>query len=364
MSNHAPLRTLAVAGGLVLAAASLGACGSSSSSKSGTGKSGSSQGSTPAVQTLNVGQISKSVAFFPLYVAQKEGYFSAENLNVPSPPLLGTGAKVAAALVGGSIDVGAGVMTDAFNLANAGQSPKLVADLVNSYYVDIIVANNFSGPPATAPVDSRIQALVGKKIGITGPGSGTQALVDYLFHLVGKDASTQATLVNLGSGNSAAVDALKSHEVDALAFFQPVGQLAEALHVGQIYISPAKGDVPGLAGATNGTVYTTASKASSKKSAIEAFIRAIAKAEQYIHTTGDSTLVPVLQSYDTGLSTAVATSLIGVLKSEIPASPSFNEAGYQAEVKVNTAGGLIKTAPSYNTLVDASLIQSALGSKG
>ncbi|MCU4184218.1 ABC transporter substrate-binding protein [Acidiferrimicrobium sp. IK] len=363
MSNHARLRGASLAGGLALIAASVGACGSSSTAST-TGTNVTSKGTNPPVQTLNVGQISKSVAFFPVYVAQKEGYFSAEHLTVPNPPLLGTGAKVAAALVGGSIDVGAGVMTDAFNLANAGQSPKLIADLVNSYYVDIIVGTNFAGAPATAPVDSRIQALVGKKIGITGPGSGTQALIDYLFHLIGKDASTQATLVNLGSSNSAAVDALKSHEVDALAFFQPVGQLAEALHVGQIYISPTNGDVPGLAGATNGTVYTTASKASSKKPAIEAFIRAIAEAEQYIHTTSDSALVPVLQSYDTGLSTAVATSLVGVLKSEIPASPAFNQAGYQAEVKVNTAGGLVKTAPSYGSLVDTSLIQSALGSQG
>lgn len=364
MSNRIR-RAASLAAGLALTATALTACGSTSSSANGgSGSSGGGGQASAGTQTLNVGQISKSVAFFPVYVAQKEGYFTAQHLHVPNPPLLGTGAKVAAALVSGSIDVGAGVMTDAFNLANVGQQPRLVSDLINSYYVDIVVANNFAGPPASASLKQRIAALKGKKIGITGPGSGTQALVDYLFKLDGLDASTQATLVNLGSGNSAAVDALKSHEVDALAFFQPVGQLAEALHVGSIYISPARGDVPGLQGATNGVVYTTAGKLSSKKTAIEAFIRAIGQAERFIHTSSTATLVPVLRAYDTGLSAAVATSLVSVLKSEIPSSPTFNQAGYKAEATVNVVGGLIHSAPKYNTLVASSVIKAALGTQG
>lgn len=357
----ARVRAMSFACAAALAVASLSACGSSPSAP-GSGKTnGPGTGNTSAkVQTLNVGQISKSIAFFPIYIAQTKGYFTAEHLNVPTPPELGTGAKVASALVGGSIDVGAGVMSDAFNLAKAGQQPKLIADLVNSYYVDIIVGNNFTGPGNSAPLKQRIKALAGKKIGITGPGSGTEALVDYLFHLDGLNASTQATLVNLGSGNSAAVDALKTHEVDALAFFQPVGQLAEALHAGRIYISPARGDVPGLAGATNGTVYTTPSRLSAKKSAIESFIRAIGKAESFIHSASPATLVPMLTAYDSGMSPSVAQSLVSVLKSEIPSSPLFNEKGYQDEVTVNVAGGLVSHAPGYSQLADNSLINSAL----
>ncbi|MDA8267001.1 MAG: ABC transporter substrate-binding protein [Actinomycetota bacterium] len=361
MIKRFSVRAGSLVGVLALSAVCLAACSSSSSSSSSGTAAANASRVADIPQTLTVGQISTSVAFFPIYVAREKGFFADHHLTVPQPPLLGTGAKVAAALVGGSIDVGAGVMTDAFNLYNAGQKPRLIADLVNSYYVDIVVGNGFSGPPSNASLLARIKALAGKKIGITGPGSGTQALVDYLFHLAGLNASTAATLVNLGANNTAAIDALKTHEVDALAFFQPVGQLAEALGVGSIYISPARGDVPQLNGATNGTVYTTPSRIAAKKQAILDFIAGLNQAEQYIHSASAASIVNLLQAYDSGMSAAVATSLVSVLRSEIPSSPAFNRAGYKAEVVANVQGGLAPSAPPYSTLVDTSLITSAIG---
>jgi NitT/TauT family transport system substrate-binding protein len=97
--------------------------------------------------TLNVGQISNSVAFFPIFVAESEGLFTAENLTLGADrPRLGTGAKLAAALQSGSIDIGGGVMTDAFNLYKVNDKARIVGALVNSYYVDIVVGSDFDGP--------------------------------------------------------------------------------------------------------------------------------------------------------------------------------------------------------------------------
>lgn len=353
-------KIVGLASGLVCASV-LAACGSAASSASTSTTAASSGSSTTGAQALRVGQISDSIAFFPIYVARKKGYFTHEGVSVAKPPLLGTGAKLAAALVGGSLDVGAGVMTDAFNLSAAGQSPKLIADLVNSYYVDIVVSKNFAGPSSSASLASKIDALKGKKIGITGPGSGTQALVDYLFKLEGMNASTQSTMVNLGSNLSAAVGALKTGEVNALAFFQPVAQIATATKVGKLYISPARGDVPAINGATNGAVYTLSSILPKKQAAIIAFDKGLAKAESYIQSASSSSLVKLLTSYNTGMSKGVATSLVPILKTEIAKTPAFNKAGYSAEATVNVKGGLVKSVPSYSTLVDSSLINKALG---
>lgn len=77
-------------------------------------------GSSTSAGTLNIGQISDSVAFFPLFVAEEKGYFKDEGIKLGDRPRLGTGAKVAAALKSGSIDLGAGVLTDAFNLEKTG----------------------------------------------------------------------------------------------------------------------------------------------------------------------------------------------------------------------------------------------------
>ncbi|TAN31027.1 MAG: ABC transporter substrate-binding protein, partial [Castellaniella sp.] len=145
--------------------------------------------------TLQVGQISDSIAFFPIFVAKKQGFFAKHDLRVGDIPLLGTGAKLAAALQSGSIDVAGGNGTDPLNLYRANKGTRMIAQLVNTYYVDIITGPSFSGPQASASLAERIQGLKGKKIGVTGPGSGTQALVDFLLGMQGMHSSTDITLV-------------------------------------------------------------------------------------------------------------------------------------------------------------------------
>ena len=111
---------------------------------------------------------------------------------------------------------------------------------VDSYYVDVVVGSGFDGPDADAPLGDRIDALRGKTIGVTGPGSGTEALINYLVAQEDMDPASDVTLVNLGANGSAAIGALTTERVDALAFFQPIGQQAEATGVGSIYISPIR----------------------------------------------------------------------------------------------------------------------------
>lgn len=299
--------------------------------------------------TLNVGQISNSVAFFPLHVAEEEGFFEDEGLTLGERPRLGTGAKLSAALLGGSIDVAAGVMTDPLSLATTAREPKLVANLVNEYYVDVIVGNDFAGAPADADLNTKIEALKGKKIGITGPGSGTEALIVYLFDQVGLDPATDAELVNLGAQASSAIGALKSGQVDALSFFQPIGQAVEAQDVGSIYISPTRGDIPAMAGQTHGVAFTTTQVLENKRAAIEAFTRAIGKAEALIHDDPAKSK-ELFVAYQDALDPATVDALMPVLEAEVPTEPTFTEEGYQKAADFHTSSGLLEDAPSFEEI--------------
>lgn len=324
-------------------------------------------GSTPSgdTMTLNVGQISNSVAFFPIFVAEDRGYFKAEGLTLGERPRLGTGAKLAAALQSGSIDVAGGVMTDAFNLRKINAGTRLIAGLVDEYYVDVIAGAKI---PATAdgqPLAARVQALRGKKIGITGPGSGTEALLTYLLKKQGLDPRRDVTTVNLGADPSASLGALKAGRVDALSFFQPIGQQAEAQHTGRIFISPARGDVPELKDALHGVVFTTQNVIDGKGKAVTAFVRAIAKAEQTIH--GDpATVEALLQKYQTGMDPATVKALVPVLQAEIPAGPAPSENGYATSATFHRESGLVPSPPSYAEIVPsgylAGIVPSASGS--
>lgn len=355
------LRVLAPAVALTVAALTATACSSSSPpSSSPSSAAGGGTASTGGTTTLNVGVISNSVAFFPLYVARQQGYFADEHLDVPTFPVLGTGARVAAALAGGSIDVAAGVMTDAYNLAKTGKTPKVIAALVNSYYVDIVVSGSAKVAPANASLLTKIKSLKGLSIGITGPGSGTSALVTYLFQLAGMNPATDATEVSLGSSPTAVLNALKSGRVQALAFFQPIGQEAEADGIGSIYISPSRGDIPALNGDVHGVIYTDTSNLAGKQQAIEEFVAAVAKAEQFIHASSPATVQSLLSKYEPTMKPATVAAIVPVLQKEIPAEPTISPAAYQIAATFHKTAGLVANPGSYADMIDSSVISGAV----
>lgn len=308
-----------------------------------------SRADTPA-GVLNIGQISNSVAFFPLFIAEKNGYLTDEGITVGQRPRLGTGAKVAAALKSGSIDLGAGVITDAFNLARIDEGTRLVSSLVTEYYVDIVVPPSFTAVADDAPLAEKIRSLVGKRIGITGPGSGTEALVNYLFTSIGRNAATESTLVNLGSASTSALGALTSDRVDALAFFQPIGQQAEAEGAGRIFISPTRGDVPELVGALHGVVFSTKELLDAKRDEVAGFQRAMRRAQDDIH--GDPQRArELLGAYLKGSHPKALDALIPILTKEVPKTPDVVQKSYETAMRFHLDSGLVKKAPSYESVI-------------
>ncbi|GAB2506787.1 ABC transporter substrate-binding protein [Nocardiopsis aegyptia] len=313
-----------------------------------TGCAGDTAESEPGV--LNVGQISNSVAFFPLYVAEQEGYFTEEGVELGERPRLGTGAKLAAALTSGSIDVGAGVLTDAFNLAESNPETQVTGSLVTDYYVDIVTSSEFDGPAADASLEDKVRALEGKNIGITGPGSGTEALVIYLFEQVGLDAKTDATLVNLGAVPSSAIGALSEGQVDALAFFQPTGQMAETQGVGDIYISPQRGDIPDLSGSLHGALFSTSGVIEEKGEEVEAFNRAIDRALEFIQSDPEAS-AELLATYLEGTDPEAVEALNEILPQEFASSSQVSRDAFDTAVDFHLESQLIDEAPEYDSLV-------------
>lgn len=311
--------------------------------------------------TLNVGQISNSIAYFPFYVADQQGFFKKEGLSMPTRPLLGTGAKVATAVESGSIDIGGGVITDAFNMAKVDPTARIIGSLVNGYYIDVIASNSMMQQThlsSSSPLIDKVTALRGKKIGITGPGSGTEALLIYLFKKQGLNAQRDAILVNLGSDNTSALGALKAGRVDALCFFSPLGQQAEAQGVGTILISPVRGDIPAIINDVQGAFYTRQSVIDAKSAAVEAFIRAVALAEGYIHDQPDKALA-LLGSY-LKLGQATTKAVFTAMSPVLAPNPQISLQAYDVAAQFHIQAGLISSAPAYNTIVASSTIKSAL----
>lgn len=319
-------------------------------------------GQEQAPTVLKVCQLNKSINFFPFYVAQQQGFFKAQGLTIPNPSLLQVGTKVVSALESGDYDVGNGVITDAFTWARTNSSARLLGAFMNGYVVDIVVSTQFEQQmqvSATSSLATKVNALRGKTIGITGPNTGTQALLIYLFRQQGLDASKDITQVSLGSNNKAALAALESGQVDALSFFSPIGQTAEAQGIGDIFISPVRGDVPGLRGDVHGVFYARQSVISAKPQAIAAYIRAIQQAEVFIQSNSAEAKV-LLNSY-LGLGQSISDAVYAATATDIARSPQITQTAYNIAGQFHVQAGLVSLVPSYNRLVATSIVDSALG---
>ncbi len=344
---------------LLLLCLCISACGNASASPAST----STQTATRNL-SLRICQINTSINFFPFYVAQQKGYFAAQRLTVNNPPLLQTGSKVVDAIEGGNCDIGNGVMTDAFTWAKVDPAARILGAFMNGFVVDIVVSKKFEQEmhvSASSPLANKIKALRGKTIAITGPNTGTSALVTYLFRLEGMDAAKDVTEVSLGSNNAAALAALAAGRVDALSFFMPIGQAAEARGVGDIFISPVRGDIPGLRGDVHGVFYTTQSIINAKPQAIAAYIRAINQAEQFIQSN-PSEAKTLLNQY-LGLGQSVTDAVYTAASAGIATSPTISQAAYNVAGQFHVQAGLIKSIPPYCQLVATSTTDNALGIK-
>jgi len=317
-----------------------------------------------ATQALSVGQIGQSVAFFPLFVAQSLGLFKAGGLDVTITALQ-SGTLVGTAVTSNSIDIGCSVMTDVFALLKANRPVKIVGSLVNGYYVDIVMSNAFLDATKltrASKLSDRILALKGKNIGITGPGSGNQALVDYLFRLQNLDPTRDVQLVNVGTDQGSILQAMKTGRIDGVSFAWPLAFIAEAQNIGKPLIMPAEGDVPSMLDQIQGVIYVKPDMLDKRSDAVIAFVHAVGKAEALLHHDLAKTRA-LMKQYTPALSDAALDALLAAYLPALPTQPSVPANNYEKSLQFHRLTGFAgPTGNTYAEVVSAPTIIRALHS--
>ena len=151
--------------------------------------------------------------YLPLTIAETQGYFKAEGLEVTVADFAG-GSRALQALVGGSADVTSGAFEHTINMQVKGQ--RLRAFVLQGRAPQIVLGIN----PKTMPNYKSIADLKGKKIGVTAPGSSTNVLANFVLAKAGLKPS-DVSIIGVGAG-SGAVAAMRSGQVDAMSNLDPV----------------------------------------------------------------------------------------------------------------------------------------------
>lgn len=315
-----------------------------------------------ATQSLQIGQIGNSVAFFPVFVADKMGYYKDAGLDVTATRF-SSGTLVGTAVTSNSIDIGNSVITDVFALLKANRPVKLIGSLCDAYYIDIVASNQFLAATKLSRASTlaeKINALKGKKLGITGPGSGTQALVDYLFRLQGLDSTRDVELVNVGADQSAVLQTMKTGRIDAVSFAWPMSMIAEANNVGKAFIVPAAGDVPSMRDQIQGVIYAKADLIAKRQDAVVAYVHAIGRAEAYLHANA-SQAPALLKEYDGALTDAAIGALLTAYLPVLPRRPDIDAGSFEKALQFHRLTGFAGPAGNtYPEIVDSSTMLKAM----
>lgn len=225
----------------------------------------------------------------PFFIADAQGYFRDEGLEVRTENFAQGGAKVLQALVAGSTDVAVGFYDHTIQMQAKGKSVTAFVLLSRNSGLVLAGGRHSRFDPA------RPESIRGARVGITSPGSSSDFFIRYYLERNGIPASA-VSLIGVGSG-AAAVAALEQGKVDLLVNYDPAATLIQERGVGRILID-ARSD----AGARDvyGGVYPTSvlyaqqSFIEARPDAIQKIVRAERRALKFIAENSAEAIVAAL----------------------------------------------------------------------
>lgn len=332
-----------------IAMAALAGCGSSGS----TGTAGSTTGnaaSSGKLQHVSVGLalLPPKMTFIGFYVAQDEGFFRKNGLDVKLEGE-GDGVKSLRATASGSIDMGATSADDVIAADVQGGGIKAVWS-----YAMPLDTTMIADQTVKTPAD-----LKGKNIGITDPGGFS----DVQARAVLARAHVPASAVHLISlpQRSAFVPSLVSGRISSAPFHVDDGYTAEDQDSKLHLISSLYQVLPNW---WYGAIDATSSYVQSHGDTIKRFITAMVEADRWMYTHRDQTIA-IGTKYTMESKPVVARSYDFLAKAnEWTTNQGLEQNRVMSTMNYEKSIGIIPKVPSYNTVADLTYADAVIGKLG
>ena len=253
----------------------------------------------PEKPKITVGVGGKPLLYYlPLTIAERQGYFKAEGLDVEILDFPG-GAKALQALLGGSVDLVSGAYEHTISQQAKGQN--IEALVMQGKYSSIVLAmSKAKAANYKSPAD-----LKDMKIGVTAPGSSTNMFVNILLAKANMKPDA-VSIIGVGA-TAGAVAIMKRGEIDAISNLDPVIALLEQSgdFVAVVDTRTAKGMQEVYGGAyAAGCIYVPVDFAKKYPNTAQAIVNAMVRALRFIQaSTPDQIVAAVPPEYysDRGL---------------------------------------------------------------
>ena len=366
-----PLKALYLTAAALAAASAVAACSSSGSSSATAASTGQASGAK-SLSLTNVTVVGNfATGFAPLWVAQSEGYFKAQGLNVTLKDLNTGGATGAVtALLGGTgqfLVVAAG----ATSLAVSGGAP--IKAVMQSDFAPIqqiaitssVAAKAGIAASATtaAGTEAQLKALKGShiKLATTSKSGNSYIILQAVLHQYGLTTGAGGDVtVETEPSSSVQISLLKSGQVDGIVNAPPVTTQA-----GTALIELDK--VPPVSEALSDLVSTTSSMVSQHPDTVAAFVRAVTQGAQWIQSNPSQVVAALSPLYQAdGITDSATVSYLATEQAaHIGPSRVITESAYNNTVAMgNLANPATPVKASFASWIDNTFAENAEKSNG
>jgi NitT/TauT family transport system substrate-binding protein len=277
--------------------------------------------------------------YLPLNIADINGYFKEEGINVEIVDFQG-GSRSVQAVVGGSADILAAAFEHSVTMQASGQPLTSFAQM--GRYPGFVL----SVTPQIAEKWQGMSSLRGQAVGVTAPGSSTNKMVDLL--MLGDDLSpSDVSIVGIGAGPSV-LAAFQNGSVVATVQADPATTLLERAGLSVPVIDTR--NLEGTEKVYGGPMPAAAMMAKTdfvekNPKTVQALANAVVKALEFIDKSSPEEIVAVLPpEYLVGGDAAVYAEMLKMVK------PAFSPDGVLSQEAAETT---LKALQVYNDTVRA-----------
>jgi sulfonate transport system substrate-binding protein len=280
---------------------------------------------------VTIAQSSNSLAFSPVLLADKKGFFQERGIQA-QVVLAGSGSKAAAAVVGGSAQVGSTALGDMVAAVEKGQDIRIFGATLLSPGGAVVIkkgAAQKAGVDDKSPIADRVKALKGLKITISTPGSATDTNLRYVLSSYGVDPERDVTILNTGSVENA-VAAFAQGTADAASLTSPAVEQAIIQNDGLSLVNFP--DIPALKGQLSIGLWSSGKWLDANPAAATSVMAAVWKALDYMHQSPQDAGAVVRKEAWESLDQKVFDLAWKDELAALPATPDVTTAGLQSQI--------------------------------
>jgi ABC-type nitrate/sulfonate/bicarbonate transport system substrate-binding protein len=244
-----------------------------------------------------------------------------------------------------------------------GQGADIVAigDVFDVYGMTIALSNEAiarKGITLDMPIDEKVKRLQGLKIGISSPGSSTDALIRSELLARGYDPDKTVSLLPFGAGTSI-LAAFEKKLTDGVVYVAPIPEIIEQKGLGKSVINPFKNDVPELVNVPFVVTVTSRATLQNKPDLMRRAMRALAKEEAFAATHPEET-AKIMRQYFPDLDASLYAKVVETYRKAAARSPILTREQVKKTVAWMNIGAKTKVTAKFEEVVDDRLAKEAV----